>query len=250
LLAWIEVESFRVRSPAFADELVWCEAFEGLEPAGEIVSVDEVAKMGAQLVLVVVVVAFDGRVLDGPVHSLELTIRPGVIWLGEPIFDAVLAADLVEAVHPIARGPAVAVARQVCELDPVVGKHRMQAIGCRGDQRFEESDSRGAIGLLMQLHEANFEVLSMPTNRWSLPSLVLTSAMSFVKEADRIRLELLLRGLFPFDLREPADAVSLQAAMQGRPRQMGNGCLQGVETIVERQEGMAPERDDDRLLFD
>jgi hypothetical protein len=31
---------------------------------------------------------------------------------------------------------------------------------------------------------------------------------------------------------------------------MGKGRLQGVETIVERQEGMAPERDDDRLLFD
>jgi hypothetical protein len=72
-----------------------------------------------------------------------------------------------------------------------------------------------------------------------------------VKEADRVRLEVVLRrGLVPFDLREPADAVSLQAAMQGRPRQMGYGRLQGVETIVGRQEGMAQERDGDRLLFD
>jgi hypothetical protein len=102
-MAWIQVESFRVRSPAFADELVWREAFEALETASEIVSVDEVAKMGAQL---------------------------------------------------------------------------------------------GAC---------------------------------------------LRRGLVPFDLREPADAVSLQAAMQGRPRQTGYGCLQSVETIVERQEGVAPE---------
>jgi hypothetical protein len=111
-MAWIQVESFRVRSLAFADELVWREAFEGLEAAGEIVRVDEVAKMGAQL---------------------------------------------------------------------------------------------GAC---------------------------------------------LRRGLVPFDLREPADAVSLQAAMRGRPRQMGYGRLQGVETIVGRQEGMAQERDGDRLLFD
>jgi hypothetical protein len=71
-----------------------------------------------------------------------------------------------------------------------------------------------------------------------------------VKEADRVRLELLLCGLVPFDLLGGADAESLQAAMQGRPRQMKNGRLQGVETIVERQEGMAPERDGDHLLFD
>ena len=32
----------------------------------------------------------------------------------------------------------------------------MQAIGRRGDQRFEKSDSRAAIGLLMQLHESEF----------------------------------------------------------------------------------------------
>ena len=161
------------------DELVWCESFECLEPAGEVVGIDEVAQVGAQLVVVVVMIAFDGGVLNGSVHSLDLTISPGMVWLGQPMFDAVLAANLVEAVHPIARRPAVAVARQVCELDPVVGENRMQAIGRRGDQRFEESDSRAAIGLLMQLHESgSFEVLSMPTNRWSLPSLVLTSAMS------------------------------------------------------------------------
>ena len=38
--------------------------------------------------------------------------------------------------------------------------------------------------------------------------------------ADRIGLELLLGGLVAFDLRQAADAVALQAAMQRRARQM------------------------------
>lgn len=200
-MAWIKLESFRVGSPAFADELVWCESFECLEPAGEVVGIDEVAQVGAQLVVVVVMIAFDGGVLNGSVHSLDLTISPGMVWLGQPMFDAVLAANLVEAVHPIARRPAVAVARQVCELDPVVGENRVQAIGRRGDQRFEESDSRAAIGLLMQLHESEFRGPVYADEQMELAFFGPDFGDVDVKEADRVGLELLLGGLVAFDLR-------------------------------------------------
>ena len=59
-----------------------------------------------------------------------------------------------------------------------------------------------------------------------------------VKIADRIGLELLLGGLVAFDLRQPGDAVALQAAMQRRTRKMRDRRLQGVEAIVERQQGV------------
>ncbi len=45
-----------------------------------------------------------------------------------------------------------------------------------------------------------------------------------------------------------ADAVTLQAAMHGRPRQVRDCRLQGVEAIVERQQRMPPEGDDDHLV--
>jgi hypothetical protein len=48
----------------FADELVRGKAFEGLEPPGEVVGVDEVAEVRTQLFVAFVEVAFDGRVLD------------------------------------------------------------------------------------------------------------------------------------------------------------------------------------------
>ena len=44
-MMWIELESFWLGSPAFADELVWCEAFECLEPTSKIIGVHEVAQM-------------------------------------------------------------------------------------------------------------------------------------------------------------------------------------------------------------
>lgn len=31
-----------------------------------------------------------GRCLDGPVHPLDLTLGPGVVGLGEPMFDSLL----------------------------------------------------------------------------------------------------------------------------------------------------------------
>jgi hypothetical protein len=52
--------------------------------------------------------------------------------------------------------------------------------------------------------------------------------------ADRIDLELALGRGFAFDLGQPRDPMALQAAMQGRARQMRNGGLKGVEAVVER----------------
>jgi hypothetical protein len=68
---WIEAEPFGLVCPDFADELIGCETFEGLEPAAEIVCGDKVGQMLAELVVIVVVKAFDGRLLDCAVHSLR-----------------------------------------------------------------------------------------------------------------------------------------------------------------------------------
>jgi len=38
--------------------------------------------MAAQLIVIAVIVAFHGRLFDGAVHPLDLTIGPGVIDLG------------------------------------------------------------------------------------------------------------------------------------------------------------------------
>src|SRR5450432_2767021 len=90
---WIELESFRLFCPESADEFVWCEALQGLEASREIIGCDEVGQMRFRVVMAVVVIAFDGRFLDGSVHALDLTVRPGVFDLGQPVLDAILPAD-------------------------------------------------------------------------------------------------------------------------------------------------------------
>ena len=82
LLERVKSESFGLDCPSLADELKGCEAPEGFEPSGEVLGVDEVAQVGSQLIVGFIEVAFDGGVLDGAVHPLELAIRPGVLGFG------------------------------------------------------------------------------------------------------------------------------------------------------------------------
>ena len=59
-----------------------------------------------------------------------------------------------------------------------------------------------------------------------------------VEVAERVGLEARPLGLVAVDLRQSADAVALQAAMQRRAGQMWDRGLECVETIVEGQERM------------
>lgn len=84
--------------------------------------------MSAQLFMAVVVEALDGRVLDGAVHSLDLSVGPWVVNPGEPVLNAVLVADAIEDVVE-----GIFVAGVVSELDAVVGQHCMDGVGDRRD---------------------------------------------------------------------------------------------------------------------
>jgi hypothetical protein len=82
LMDWVWLGIFGVICPELADELVWRETFERFEPSSEIVCVDKDAEMRTQLVVAVVVEALYGRFLDGPIHLLDLTIRPKTFSVG------------------------------------------------------------------------------------------------------------------------------------------------------------------------
>jgi hypothetical protein len=70
-----------------------------------------------------------------------------------------------------------------------------------------------------------------------------------VEVADRVGLEALAGRLVAIGLGEARDAVAHEAAMQRRARQVRDAGLQGVEAVVQRQQGVAAEGDDDRLLL-
>ena len=56
---WIQREPFRFDCPLFAYELIGREALEGLQSSPEVVGADDVGEVLAQLVVVVVMEAFD-----------------------------------------------------------------------------------------------------------------------------------------------------------------------------------------------
>ena len=134
----VEPESVRVLCPDLADELVGCEAVERLQAAAKVVGRHEVIEVLPELVVVIVVEALDGGVLDGPVHAFDLSIGPGMIDFGEAVLDAVLATALVEHVDDEACGGAVGISGREAELDTIVGQHRMDLVGNGLDQSDQE----------------------------------------------------------------------------------------------------------------
>jgi hypothetical protein len=55
--------------------------------------------MSSQLIVGFVEVAFDGGVLDGPVHSIGLTVGSAVPGLCQPVIDIVEGAGIFEGVR-------------------------------------------------------------------------------------------------------------------------------------------------------
>jgi hypothetical protein len=162
----------------------------------------------------VVVVAFDGGVLDGAVHAFNLTIGPGMVGLGESMLNAVLAAYLVETVDTETRGPAVTILREIDGLDAVVGEDRVEMVGNGLEQSFEERYRGWSISLSMQLdkHELGGSVDGY--EQMKLTFLGANLGDIDVEVADRVGLELDLLGLVSANIGQPTDAVARQAAVQ------------------------------------
>ena len=135
-MGWIDDESFWLCSPDFADVFVRCEATEGLESSPEIIGCHEVVEVCPQLLMTIVMEAFDGCFLDCPVHPLNLTVRPGMIGFRQTMFDLVSFADHVEA-HG-ARPGRIAVTGLISELDAVIGQNSVDPVRDDAQEMFEE----------------------------------------------------------------------------------------------------------------
>ena len=114
-----------------------------------VVGVDEQLKVPPKLIVIGVVVAFDGGVFDGPVHPLDLTIGPRMVWLGQPVFDPMFGADAIEQMACKLCCWSVAIAWRVTELDTIVGQDDVQSIGEGVDQVAQElaGDHPGSLRL-------------------------------------------------------------------------------------------------------
>ena len=127
-MGWIESEALGLFGPGLTDVFVGGEAEEGLETTGEVVGDDEVGEMASQLFMGLVVVALHSRFLERPVHSFDLAVGPGMVRLGEPMFDAVLSASAIERMA----AAAIVVMLPVIALTIVIQREIVQGLSAGG----------------------------------------------------------------------------------------------------------------------
>ena len=108
------------------------QAVEGLESAREVVGghasegrrgAAKVGEVRAQLIVAVVMEAFDGGFLDGAVHPFDLAVGSGMVRLGKSVLEAVVIADHVEA-HLMRKGGVAVNGLRLGELDAAVAAAR------------------------------------------------------------------------------------------------------------------------------
>lgn len=184
-----------------------------------------------QLGRAVVVVSFDGCLFDRPVHPFDLAVGPRVFHPGEPMLDAMLVADPVEDVVE-----GVCVVRHIGELDAVIGQHCVDRIRDRLDQVARELGGDHLACSLVQFDKGELAGAVDRDEQAQLAFGRLYLCNVDVEVADRVGLEFALRFLVASHLGQPADPVPLQAAMQGRAGQMRDRRLQGIETVIQRQQ--------------
>ncbi len=185
------MNSFRLRSPAFANVFEGREPLQGFEPASEVIGCDEVREMLSKLAMALLVEALDCGFLDGPVDSLNLAVGPRVLWFGQPMVDIVSRAGEFKSVSTEERAicdglfdlaNSQATAAWYREVDTIIGKNRMDFVGHGRDKMAKEFGGTLVVAFSCSSTKANFDVRSMATKRWSLPSSVRTSAMSTWKK--------------------------------------------------------------------
>lgn len=211
----IQPEAVRLVRPGSANGFVGCEAAQGLEASGEVVGVQEDGEVAFELLVGLVVVAPDSGLLEGPVHSFDLAVGPGMVRLGEAMRDAVDSAGTVEGMAAPQGRWLVAVPGQVRELDAVVGQDCVDSIGYGGDELVEELSCGERRRLRLQAGEGIFRGPVHRDEQVQLAFLGPHFGDVDVEEAERIGPEDLSGGVVALDLGQPADPVSLQAAVQG-----------------------------------
>src|ERR1039457_5057394 len=152
-LARFVFESIWFACPGFADGFKGREPLQGLETLSEVRGVEERCEVLAKLVVAVVVITPDSRLLEGAVHPLDLSVRPRVVWLCEPMLDLVRPAEQVEHMGSPPGRRTWAVLREVAELNAVISEHGVNLIGDDCDQVLQECGCRIPGRRLMELSE-------------------------------------------------------------------------------------------------
>jgi len=110
----------------------------------------------------------------------------------------------------------------MAELDAIVGQDGVDLVRNGGNHALQEGCGHCSVRLLMQFGIGELGSAVDSDEQVQLALLHLNFCDVNVEVADRIDPELLLHRLAAFDLRQTADSVPLEAAMQSRAGQVWN----------------------------
>lgn len=118
-----------------------------------------------------------------------------------------------------------AITSGIREVGSIFGQHGVDLVRCDHCQGAEKVPGDPSCCLLNQLGKREFGCSVNGYEEIEPPLCGLYLGDIDMEKSDRIGLELLLRWFVAVDIRQAADAMALQAAMQGRPCQVRDrGC--------------------------
>ncbi len=79
--------------PLLANVFIGRESLQRLQTFGKVVGHQESRQMLPELLMGIVVVTIDRRLFERAVHPLDLTIRPGMIGLGQAMLNPVFGSN-------------------------------------------------------------------------------------------------------------------------------------------------------------
>ena len=130
--------------------------------------------MGSQLIVCFVIVALDGRVLQGPVHPFDLAVSPGMLRFCQSMVDVKTSAGMLEGVGPdgltgfdrgfdVRRGRTGIAWR--CKMRAVVGERLVDLVRHDRNQPAQEVGRRTARDLFMHFDKDEFGGAVIATSR-------------------------------------------------------------------------------------
>lgn len=229
-MAWIDVKSRWLLLPAGDNEFIGSEPLESFETFRKVIGIQEMREMVFEVLVVFVIIAVYRSFFEGAVHPFPLSIGPRMIHLGQSVFDGMFLAYAIKN-----RGKCPMILVAIGKLDAIVGSHRVNAVRHRSNQVAQKLGGFQFAGAFEQL---DIGQRGDPINRYLKREFACFStdfSTIPMEVAKRIFSKGLLGGFLSFPFRESADAMALQATMEGRTSQLGNTGLQRIQTIIEWQ---------------
>ena len=155
----------------------------------------------------VIIIPMHGRLLDGLIHSLDLTIRPRMRWESEPMLDPVFLANSIENMWQSPVIPSL-----IRKLHAVVRQNRMNFVWNFFDQIFQKLRRLNFSLFFKEFDVSKFTRAIDRHEQIQLARLRANLCDINVKIANRILFELLFR-FFLLIFRQFADSVALKKPM-------------------------------------